>query len=95
LAEITSLLFVPMAAALILAHHGTCQFERRGIKATLVRQFLFGSALLVLLFFDGLSSALRLAGNVPPLAWIIAVCVYLVYLCLVVSAFQPEWLEEV
>jgi hypothetical protein len=48
----------------------------------------------VLLLFEGLSGVLHCARGVPPRAWLTAAAIYLVYLCLVVTALRPRQLTN-
>ena len=66
LTELTAVIGVPIVAALLRAHHGCRQLERRvGVRATLGRQFLFGCAIAMLLLFEGYSGMLHCAPGCP------------------------------
>lgn len=89
LAELTAVIVVPIIAALLRAHHGYRQLENCGGRATSGRQFLFGCAIVLLLFFEGLSGVLHCARGVPASAWLTAGTLYLAYLGLVVLTLRP------
>ena len=89
LGELTAVLLVPALAALLRAHVGFRQIEKRGLRATLGRQFLFGSAIAALMLFEGVFGLLHCAGDAPAAAWLSAGGIYFVYLSFIVPALCP------
>jgi hypothetical protein len=94
LAELTAVILVPILAALVRAHQGRRQLDRRGARSTLGRQCVFGSAIVVLLLFEALVGVLSYAPDAPNSAWFAAGTLYLVYLGLIVRSLRPPRFVE-
>ncbi len=89
LPELTATILIPIGAALLRAGRAGRQFETRGINSTLCRQFLLGSAICMLLLFEGLMAALHFAKGAPTAAWLIAVFLYFGYVFIAAAALRP------
>ena len=95
IAEVTSILVIPMVAALIRTQHGYRQIEKRFGRVSLGRQLLFGCAIIVLLVFEiGAAGATSSPRNTPPSGWLLAAVFYLTYLGLIVQALRPQRLVD-
>lgn len=95
LGELIAVILVPILAALLRAHHGSRQIERRfGGRVALGRQLLFGGAIVTLLLFEGLVGVLHHARDAPRSAWLAAGLMYFAYLGLVVPALRPDRLLD-
>ena len=94
LANITAIIFVPMIAALVRAWRGICQFEHRGIRPTTCRQLGCGCAIIILMVFEASLGGLVCGGNAPIEAWLMAMTIYLIYLCLMVPSLRPPRLND-
>jgi hypothetical protein len=94
LAELTAVIVIPIVAALIRTQHGYRQIARCVGRASLGRQFLFGCAIVLLLFFEGVLGFVNSSRRAPPSGWLIAGALYLGYLALVVPALRPRRLVD-
>jgi hypothetical protein len=94
LAELSAFIGVPLAAALLRAHHGCCHLQERGCGAALSRQLMFGCAIVCLLLFEGLIGMLHFAAGAPFWISFAAGGLYLVYLGVVVAVLRPRDVTE-
>ena len=92
LAELGSVIGIPMLAGLIRAHHGNRQLEQLGHGANnWRRQLLLGVALILLMVAEAGLALLQIDGGRGPGidGWVIVGGVYLIYLTLTLMAFRP------
>ena len=91
IAEVSTFILVPIFAALVRAGVGAqkvrnlCNGE---LPAT--RQLALATAIVLLLLFEGMVSALTFADDEPASAWAYPVGFYLCYLAAIAFAFTPR-----
>ncbi|QEH35325.1 hypothetical protein OJF2_38760 [Aquisphaera giovannonii] len=89
-AQVVAAILIPIVAALVRTQHAHRQLERRGIRATVLRQILLAFAIAALMLFEGVLAALLFAPGIPPSGWLVAGAMYLVYLALILAALRTR-----
>jgi hypothetical protein len=89
--EAIAAILIPIVAALARTHHAHRQFQRRGIRPTVLREILLASAVIMLMLFEGCLAVLLFAPGVPPSAWLVAAGMYLAYLAFILAALRTRF----
>lgn len=95
LAEITSVVFLPIFASLVRAGIGRRQLLLlMGHNPPVSRHVSFAIAIIILLFFEIGCGMLQAIDDEPPTAWWNVLLLYVAYLGLIVFTFRPATAGE-
>jgi hypothetical protein len=91
IAEVSAVIFIPMAAALLRTLTGAQQIRRAcGGALPAVRQVALATAIVLLLFFESGVGLLTVGKDEPVSAWKYVFCFYACYLVAAAFAFFPR-----
>src|SRR5262249_41579206 len=94
IAEVSAVVLVPVAAALLRAVLGYAQMHNTAGKVTVVRQFALAIAIVFLMMFEGMVAILTIAKDATPAVWFCPLLLFGCYLVFIAIAFRSKSSER-